>query len=185
AQQNADAFRNDMGLTTPLLRTHPCTDAQVACREAPHGGEPEVSENIFNQVLFYTRNLAVPVRRHVDAPGVLAGKRLFDEAGCAACHTPVSTTRADAAEPERAGQSIRPYTDLLLHDMGEGLADQRPEFQATGREWRTPPLWGIGLTETVYGLSQFLHDGRYRILLESVLWHGGQPDDDRTCRVGY
>lgn len=185
AQQNADAFLNDMGLTTPLLRTHPCTDAQVACREAPHGGEPEVSENIFNQVLFYTRNLAVPVRRHVDAPGVLAGKRLFHEAGCAACHTPAFTTRADAAEPELGGQTIRPYTDLLLHDMGEGLADQRPEFQASGREWRTPPLWGIGLTETVNGHTQFLHDGRARNLLEAVLWHGGEAEAARARVLGF
>ena len=127
-------------------------------------------------MLFYTRNLAVPTRRNVDDPNVLAGKQLFHTAGCAACHTPIHVTRADAAEPELANQTIRPYTDLLLHDMGEGLADNRPEFQASGREWRTPPLWGIGLTEAVVGHTQFLHDGRARTLLEAVLWHGGEAE---------
>ena len=176
AQQNADAFLNDMGLSTPLLGGDNCSDAQHACRNLPNGGEPEISENIFNQVLFYTRNLAVPTRRNVDDPNVLAGKQLFHTAGCAACHTPIHVTRADAAEPELANQTIRPYTDLLLHDMGEGLADNRPEFQASGREWRTPPLWGIGLTEAVVGHTQFLHDGRARTLLEAVLWHGGEAE---------
>ena len=176
AQQNADAFLNDMGLSTPLLRGDNCSAAQDACRTMPNGGDPEISENIFNQVLFYTRNLAVPARRSVDDARVLAGKRLFHEVGCAACHTPSHVTRADAAEPELANQTIRPYTDLLLHDMGEGLADHRPEFLASGREWRTPPLWGIGLTEAVNGHTQFLHDGRARNLLEAVLWHGGEAE---------
>lgn len=185
AQQNADAFLNDMGLTTSLLRVHPCTDAQTACGQAPHGGDPEVSDNIFNQVLFYTRNLAVPMRRDVDAPQVLAGKRLFHEAGCAACHSPRFVTRADAAEPELANQTIRPYTDLLLHDMGDGLADHRPEFQASGREWRTPPLWGIGLTQAVNGHTQFLHDGRARSLLEAVLWHGGEAEAARQRVLSF
>lgn len=185
AQQNADAFLNDMGLTTPLLRVDACTEAQVACRAAPHGGNPEISEHIFNQVLFYTRNLAVPVRRNVDDPTVLAGKRLFHESGCAACHTPLHLTRADAAEPELASQTIRPYTDLLLHDMGDGLADNRPEFQASGREWRTPPLWGIGLTEVVNAHTQFLHDGRARNLLEAILWHGGEAEAARQQVLSF
>ena len=98
------------------------------------------------------------------------------KAGCQGCHTPQFTTSADAAEPELANQTIRPYSDLLLHDMGEGLADNRPEFLASGREWRTPPLWGIGLTETVNGHTQFLHDGRARNLLEAILWHGGEAE---------
>ena len=185
AQQNADAFLNDMGLTTPLLRVDACTEAQTACRAAPSGGDPEVSENIFNQVLFYTRNLGVPMRRDVDRPTVLAGKRLFHEAGCAACHNPSFVTRTDAAEPELAGQTIRPYTDLLLHDMGEGLADNRPEFRASGREWRTAPLWGIGLTETVNGHTQLLHDGRARNLLEAILWHGGEAEAARQRVLGF
>ncbi|NMX91337.1 MULTISPECIES: di-heme oxidoredictase family protein [unclassified Pseudomonas] len=177
-QQNVHAFSGDMGLTTSLRPFDDCTDAQVACKQAPNGngenGEQEVSDNILRLVLFYTRNLAVPARRDVNEQQVLAGKNLFFQAGCQSCHTPTFTTAANAAEPELANQVIRPYTDLLLHDMGEGLADNRTEFKAGGRDWRTPPLWGIGLTQTVSGHTQFLHDGRARNLLEAVLWHGGE-----------
>ncbi|WP_085647265.1 MULTISPECIES: di-heme oxidoredictase family protein [unclassified Pseudomonas] len=177
-QQNVHAFSGDMGLTTSLRPFDDCTDAQTACKQAPNGngpdGEPEVSDNILRLVLFYSRNLAVPARRGVNDEQVLAGKSLFFQAGCQSCHTPKYTTAANAAEPELAHQVIRPYSDLLLHDMGEGLADNRTEFQASGRDWRTPPLWGIGLTQTVSGHTQFLHDGRARNLLEAVLWHGGE-----------
>ncbi len=177
-QQNAHAFAGDMGLTTRLKTADDCTPAQTDCRNAPNGngpdGEPEVSDNILRLVEFYTRNLAVPARRNVDDPQVLAGKNLFFKAGCQQCHTPQFTTRADAAEPELANQVIRPYSDLLLHDMGEGLADNRTEFQASGREWRTPPLWGLGLTQTVSGHTQLLHDGRARNVMEAILWHGGE-----------
>lgn len=179
-QQNVHAFSGDMGLTTSLRPFDDCTDAQTACKQAPNGngpdGEPEVSDNILRLVLFYTRNLAVPARRDVDSLQVLAGKNLFFQAGCQSCHTPSFTTAANAAEPELANQVIRPYSDLLLHDMGEGLADQRSEFKASGRDWRTAPLWGIGLTETVSGHTQFLHDGRARNLMEAVLWHGGEAE---------
>ncbi|MGG2023667.1 di-heme oxidoredictase family protein [Pseudomonas sp. S8] len=177
-QQNVHAFSGDMGLTTSLRPFDDCTDAQTACKQAPNGngpdGEPEVSDNILRLVLFYTRNLAVPARRGVNDEQVLAGKNLFFQAGCQSCHTPQYTTAANAAEPELANQVIRPYSDLLLHDMGDGLADHRSEFQASGRDWRTPPLWGIGLTQAVSGHTQFLHDGRARNLLEAVLWHGGE-----------
>jgi CxxC motif-containing protein (DUF1111 family) len=177
-QQNVHAFSGDMGLTTSLRPMDDCTDAQTACKQAPSGtgpdGEPEVSDNILRLVLFYSRNLAVPARRDINAPQVLAGKTLFYQAGCQSCHTPKYTTAANAAEPELANQVIRPYSDLLLHDMGDGLADNRTEFQASGRQWRTPPLWGIGLTQAVSGHTQFLHDGRARNLLEAVLWHGGE-----------
>jgi CxxC motif-containing protein (DUF1111 family) len=177
-QQNVHAFSGDMGLTTSLRTVDDCTDAQTACKQAPNGngpaGEPEVSDNILRLVLFYSRNLAVPARRDVGTPEVLAGKTLFFQAGCQSCHTPKYTTAANAAEPELANQVIRPYSDLLLHDMGDGLADNRTEFQASGRDWRTPPLWGIGLTQAVSGHTQFLHDGRARNLLEAVLWHGGE-----------
>jgi CxxC motif-containing protein (DUF1111 family) len=177
-QQNVHAFSGDMGLTTSLRPFDDCTDAQTACKQAPNGngpnGEPEVSDNILRLVLFYSRNLAVPARRGINDAEVLAGKNLFFQAGCDACHTPKYTTAANAAEPELANQVIRPYSDLLLHDMGDGLADNRTEFQASGRDWRTPPLWGIGLTQAVSGHTQFLHDGRARNLLEAVLWHGGE-----------
>ncbi|MCQ4316929.1 thiol oxidoreductase [Stutzerimonas zhaodongensis] len=183
-QQNADAFFNDMGLSTSLFSGRSCTQVQTDCLAMPQGGEPEVSDNILSMVLFYTRNLGVPARRNVDNPTVLAGKTLFHQAGCQSCHVPKFTT-GDATEPELANQVIRPYTDLLLHDMGEGLADNRPEFDATGREWRTPPLWGIGLTQTVSDHTQFLHDGRARNLLEAVLWHGGEAEPAKRAVLEF
>ena len=182
-QQNVHAFSGDMGLTTSLRPVDDCTPAQTDCLQAPNGngpdGEPEVSDNILRLVEFYTRNLAVPARRDVGSPQVLAGKNLFYQAGCASCHTPTFTTSANAAEPELANQVIHPYSDLLLHDMGDGLADNRTEFAASGRDWRTAPLWGIGLTRTVSGHTRFLHDGRARNLLEAVLWHGGEAEQAR------
>lgn len=182
-QQNVHAFAGDMGLTSTLKPEDDCTPAQVECRAAPNGdgdnGEREVSDNILRLVTFYTRNLAVPARREVNSPQVLAGKNLFFQAGCQGCHTPQFTTGSDNVEPELANQVIRPYSDLLLHDMGPGLADNRSEFAAGGQDWRTPPLWGIGLTETVSGHTQFLHDGRARNLLEAVLWHGGEAEAAR------
>ena len=174
SQQNASAFAGDMGLTSSTLANDDCSTVQLACQQQADGGSPEVTDEVFASVLFYSRNLAVPVRRDVSNPQVLAGKALFHQAGCAACHTPAFTTVSQPAEPEQANQQIRPYSDLLLHDMGEGLADNRPEFQASGREWRTPPLWGIGLTSKVSGHTQFLHDGRARNLLEAILWHDGE-----------
>ncbi|MCO7514563.1 c-type cytochrome [Pseudomonas guariconensis] len=183
-QQNVHAFAGDMGLTTHLQPVDDCTPAQADCLAAPNGdgadGEKEVSDNILRLVTFYTRNLGVPARRDVDAPQVLAGKTLFFQAGCQGCHTPQFTTAADASEAELANQVIRPYSDLLLHDMGPGLADNRSEFAAGGQDWRTPPLWGIGLTEAVSGHTQFLHDGRARNLLEAVLWHGGEAEAARN-----
>jgi CxxC motif-containing protein (DUF1111 family) len=188
-QQNVHAFTGDMGLTTRLRAFDDCTATQTDCLAAPNGngpaGEPEVSDNILRLVEFYTRNLGVPARRNVDDPQVLAGKNLFFQAGCHQCHTPKFTTRTDAAEPELANQVIRPYSDLLLHDMGEGLADNRTEFQANGREWRTAPLWGIGLTGTVSGHTQFLHDGRARNLLEAILWHGGEAQAAQRKVLAY
>jgi CxxC motif-containing protein (DUF1111 family) len=157
--QSASAFALDMGISSPLF---------------PEGGAADVSSESLELVAFYTRQLAVPRRRDVDDADVLRGKALFHRSGCAACHLPKQVTRPDWPLPALANQTIRPYTDLLLHDMGEGLADGRPEGMATGREWRTPPLWGIGLTETVSGHTLLLHDGRARGLLEAILWHGGE-----------
>jgi CxxC motif-containing protein (DUF1111 family) len=184
-QQNAHAFAGDMGLTTNLLPRDDCTATQASCRQAVSGGQPEVSDDILALVLFYSRNLGVPARRQVDDLQVRQGKQLFNQAGCSGCHTPSFTTRTDAAEPELANQLIRPYSDLLLHDMGDGLADNRPEFLASGREWRTAPLWGVGLTETVNGHSQLLHDGRARNLLEAILWHGGEAEAARQQVLAF
>ena len=187
-EQNADAMAGDIGISNPL---HPqpwgdCTDKQSKCRSAPHGthrsdGSLEASEQIMDLILFYTRTLAVPARRDANAPPVLRGKKLFYTNGCVNCHVPKFATRQDYEIKGLAGQLIWPYTDLLLHDMGEGLADNRPEARATGREWRTPPLWGIGLTKTVNNHNHFLHDGRARNLTEAILWHGGEAQMSRDA----
>lgn len=185
-QQSADAFSNDMGLSTPMAPNHygDCTERQPQCLSMPHGAQPrygehEVQGDMLDFVGHYSANLGVPARRALDDPRVLDGKRLFYEARCVACHIPKFVTRRDAERPEHRFQLIWPYTDLLLHDMGEGLADERPEAQATGREWRTPPLWGLGLTHTVNERATWLHDGRARSLLEAVLWHGGEAQAAR------
>ena len=187
AQQAAGAFRGDIGISTPLYPDPhgDCTEAQRACRNAPHGGASdarhgvEATAKMFDFLVFYSRNLAVPARRNLDHAQVLRGKRLFYESNCIGCHRPKFVTRRDSIGKEQSFQLIWPYTDLLLHDMGEGLADGRPEGEAGGREWRTPPLWGIGLTETVNGHTLFLHDGRARNLLEAILWHGGEAEASR------
>ena len=177
--QAAAAMSGDIGVSSPLAPAPAgdCTAAQVDCLHAPHGaGEDafEASAEVMALIAFYSRHLAVPARRSADAPEVLAGKRLFYKSGCIACHTPKHATRRDWPDEALAGQLIWPYTDLLLHDMGEGLADGRPDGSASGREWRTAPLWGIGLTEVVNGHTYFLHDGRARDLTEAILWHGGE-----------
>lgn len=173
-QQNAAAFAGDMGLTTALIAHGDCSPTQVDCLLATSGGTPEVSDKIRGQVLFYSRHLAVPASRNTALPDVQKGRAIFERVGCAACHVPSHVTSREAAEPTLAGQTIHPYTDLLLHDMGPGLADGRPEFEASGSEWRTPPLWGIGLAQEVNPRAGFLHDGRARTLLEAILWHGGE-----------
>lgn len=188
-EQSSGAFSGDMGLSTVL---HPdvwgdCTVAQTACRVAPDGSSGasdgyEVSPEGLDLVTFYAQNLAVPQRRDSDDPQVLAGKAQFYAAGCPACHIPKFVTARMAHPSAQSFQLIWPYSDLLLHDMGEGLADHRPEGRATGTEWRTPPLWGIGLTATVSGHTYFLHDGRARSLQEAILWHDGEA---ATARETY
>lgn len=177
-QQSSGAFAGDMGLTTPLHPHTDCTPSQ-ACDRFPHGGEPEVSEKIENFVHFYATSLAVPARRDMDQTAVQSGAQVFNALGCASCHTPRQMTGEVDGRPDLSRQEIWPYTDLLLHDMGDGLADHRPEFEATGREWRTPALWGIGLTQRVNPKATFLHDGRARTLLEAILWHGGEAQAAR------
>ncbi|MFT6390031.1 MAG: CxxC motif-containing protein (DUF1111 family) [Cellvibrionaceae bacterium] len=175
-QQNAAAFNGDLGITSTLFPLDHCTSTQSACLHAPSGGSPELSENILNIVTLYARNLAVPARRNINDPQVMVGETLFSEIGCADCHMASWKTASDYELPWLANQTIYPYTDLLLHDMGEGLADNRPEAKANGREWRTPPLWGIGLTKVVSGETHLLHDGRARNITEAILWHSGEAE---------
>jgi CxxC motif-containing protein (DUF1111 family) len=176
-QQSAGAFLGDIGITSSLFSQQNCPPAQGACLAATDGtGDDgvEVSNDKLARITFYGMTLAAPGRRHVRDPDVLDGKRLFSDIGCAGCHTPVLHTAASTELPELAGQTIRPYTDLLIHDLGDDLADGRPDFLADGREWRTPPLWGIGLIKTVNGHDLLLHDGRARGVAEAILWHGGE-----------
>jgi CxxC motif-containing protein (DUF1111 family) len=188
-EQSAGAFAGDMGLSTVL---HPdpsgdCTALQPDCRAAPAGQEAGVRDGLevdgesLDLVTFYSRNLGVPERRNIDDPTVLKGKEVFYTTGCQSCHTPKHVTHRLEGQPEQSFQLIWPYTDLLLHDMGPGLADGRPEGRASGSEWKTPPLWGLGLTETVSGHTQLLHDGRARSVLEAILWHGGEAEAQRDA----
>ncbi|HUF19157.1 MAG TPA: di-heme oxidoredictase family protein [Burkholderiales bacterium] len=140
---------------------------------------PEVNPSRLNNITLYLRTLTVPTRRNVESLDVQRGEHLFKEAQCAACHVPELHTGPNPAIAAAANLLIRPYTDLLLHDMGEDLADNRPEFAASGREWRTPPLWGIGLLNSVNGHTELLHDGRARNITEAILWHGGQAEASR------
>nr|WP_321281437.1 di-heme oxidoredictase family protein [uncultured Vibrio sp.] len=175
-QQNAAAFNGDVGLTSHLFPNENCTSKQTICDELPNGGEPEVSQNILDFVEFYSQHLAVPIRRNVEDPQVQLGQKIFASAGCESCHKTNVKTAKRTDLPALSEQKIHPYTDLLLHDMGEGLADHRPEYLANGREWRTPPLWGLGYTEEVNGHTYYLHDGRARNVMEAVLWHGGEAE---------
>ncbi|MGI9422015.1 MAG: di-heme oxidoredictase family protein [Hyphomicrobiaceae bacterium] len=180
-QQSAEAFAGDIGISSEIVRRPygDCTPAQHQCRRAPNGEgtkEAEIKRSLLQLVAFYARNLAVPRRRNDARPDVLRGKRLFYDIGCAKCHHPTFTTGSASIDKHLRQQKIWPYSDLLLHDMGAGLADGRPEGSANGREWRTAPLWGIGLTRTVSGHTYFLHDGRARSLKEAILWHGGEAN---------
>lgn len=188
-QQSADAFAFDIGISTPEvpLNQGDCMPAQTACLERPDGvqkrlGDAEAPPPVMDLVTFYAENLAVPARRKASFPETLAGKRIFYETGCVSCHQPKFVTRRDAGNKAHAFQLIWPYSDFLLHDMGEGLADGQAVGVATGQEWRTPPLWGIGLTKTVNGHTFFLHDGRARNLTEAILWHGGEG---QAARDGF
>jgi CxxC motif-containing protein (DUF1111 family) len=194
-QQSAGAAAGDIGITTALAPHDACTAQQSACRAAPDGGAPEMSDAFLDKLVLYSRTLAVPHRRDVGDPSVLRGEVLFGEIGCAACHTP--TLRTGGHElPALADQTIHPFTDLLLHDMGEGLADGRADFEADGREWRTAPLWGLGLIHSVNGHELLLHDGRARGFAEAILWHGGEgeaarekfralPKSDREALIAF
>lgn len=187
-QQAADAFNADIGLASPL-RPDPagdCTKAQTDCRTAPDGRDPaqggfEVSGESLDLVTFYSSTLAVPKRDAVDDPEVLRGKALFAQARCTSCHVPKFVTARLGGRPEHSFQLIWPMSDFLLHDMGPGLADGLPAGSATGAEWRTAPLWGLGLTKRVSGHRQYLHDGRARSPTEAILWHGGEGQAARNA----
>ena len=172
--QSAAAANGDIGLTSTAFPLQNCPPAQMACNAAASGGTPELTDTFLDRIVFYLRTLAVPARRGAQRDGVVRGENVFKEMNCGSCHVPNLRTRTDATPAILAGQVFTPYTDLLLHDMGEGLADGRPDFLADGREWRTPPLWSIGMFDVVNDHTNYLHDGRARNLEEAILWHGGE-----------
>ena len=185
-EQSAEAFAGDIGMSSPDLPLHhgDCTEHQTDCLALPTGvqenlGDTEGPDPVMELLAFYSRNLAVPARRKVNHPQTLRGKAMFYGIGCVSCHTPKYVTRRDSKHDAQSFQLIWPYSDFLLHDMGDGLADGQVAGAANGREWKTPPLWGIGLTETVSGHTFFLHDGRARNLAEAILWHGGEAQASR------
>ena len=189
AHQTGGAFQGDMGITSHHFAQETCTPWQKDCLAAPSGKSAgaqgqqgvEIDDKTFNDVVFYQATLAPPARRNINDAEVLRGQALFAQAQCAACHRPGYVTK-EGPFPQLTskalnGQRIAPYTDLLLHDMGERLADHRPDFGANGRQWKTPALWGTGLIKDVNGHTRLLHDGRARGVLEAVLWHGGEAEE--------
>ncbi len=170
-RQTAHALLQDMGITTSLFPRENCPPVQRLCAAAPSAGTPEASDAELDALAFYIRTLAPPMSR----PGTDRGRGLFSEAGCGACHRPRLETGAHpvAALSHRV---FAPYTDLLLHDMGDGLADRRMDGTVANREWRTAPLWGLASLAETGGERALLHDGRARTIAEAILWHGGEAE---------
>ncbi|MEL0650270.1 di-heme oxidoredictase family protein [Algibacter sp. TI.3.09] len=178
-QQVAAALHGDMGLTTSLFSDSNCPSPQQDCADAINGGTPEVTDVQLDKMLFYQAHLAVPNRRNYKDENVLKGKALFSSLNCIGCHAINQKTGTEAASDYLKNITIKPYSDFLLHDMGDDLADNRPDYLATGNEWRTQPLWGIGLISTVNGHTNLMHDGRAANIEEAILWHGGEAEDIR------
>lgn len=191
-QQTAKAYQLDLGMTSMLFPEHDCGEVQPDC--TPGSGGIEISNEEVELVAAYLRGLTLPPRDNFDDPEAYIGMQLFKEANCQSCHVPSLDTRSDHPIAALANQSIEAFTDLLLHDMGPGLADDRPDFQASGREWRTAPLWAAGFVGHVLGVPEecadphsggaqpnYLHDGRARSLMEAILWHGGEASASRDA----
>ncbi len=192
ASQTAGAFLGDIGITSPQHPQEACMPAQKDCLASPKGArgqDTEIDARTLSDVIFYQATLAPAARRNADAPQVQRGAALFAQAQCDSCHRPSYVTGdapfAAHSSPQVKGLKIWPYTDLLLHDMGEALADGRPDYAANGRQWKTPPLWGVGLIREVNGHQRLLHDGRARGVLEAVLWHGGEATAAREQVRGF
>jgi CxxC motif-containing protein (DUF1111 family) len=175
--QVAAALRSDMGVLTSVFQAPDCGEAQQNCGAA----QVELGDTELDQLTLYMALLGMRPQRDWDAPEVVQGREVFSTIGCASCHTPNFTTSEFAHHAELRSQEIQPFTDLLLHDMGEGLADTLIEGDATYTEWRTPPLWGIGLGAAVSGGESYLHDGRARTLSEAILWHGGEGERSKRA----
>lgn len=187
AMQVAGAFNGDVGITTSLFPNQPCSEQQVACKNMPTGNDQdgvELPDDLLNLVVNFNRNLAPVARRQAEDTKTLQGRTLFYQSGCAQCHNPSFVTAKSDQNPHLGEQTIWPYTDLLLHDMGPELADNRPDFEASGSEWRTAPLWGIGVAAQVNGSKALLHDGRAQTVEEAILWHGGEASGAKAAFTG-
>ncbi len=192
AHQTGAAFQGDMGITSSAFAEETCTATQKDCVAAPRGARGqgvEIDDATFDNVVFYQATLAPAARRGAQDQQVLRGQALFAQAQCVTCHRPSYVT-AQGPFPRLTStalnqQTIWPYTDLLLHDMGHGLADNRPDFLANGKQWRTPPLWGVGLVPDVNGHQRLLHDGRANGVLEAILWHAGEAQDSQQTVVKF
>ena len=178
---SVSAAIGDMGVASKFSPEQNCPPVQDICARHLPGNVPELGTGEIDTVELWLRGLAVPARRNMRDAQVQRGGKLFAQAQCAVCHVPELKTATSTEMRQLANLTFHAYTDMLLHDMGPDLADDRPDFQATGREWRTPPLWGIGLVQTVNGHSNFMHDGRARSLMEAVLWHGGEAKGARDA----
>jgi CxxC motif-containing protein (DUF1111 family) len=178
-QQVAAAFAADIGVTSSLYPEAHCTPVQKECLIAIRNPKPELRPELWDAITKWTLSLDVPAQRNKSKPEVLRGEALFNATGCGGCHVSEMRTGKFEAVPALSNKTIRPYTDLLLHDMGPELADGRPDYKASGSDWRTPPLWGIGLSKQVSASTNFLHDGRARNLTEAIVWHGGEAKPSR------
>lgn len=178
--QVAGAFQQDMGITSYVF---PQESSYGQSQGDGLKDDPELPDSLLNATTFYVQTLAVPARRDVTDATVVRGEKLFAQMNCSGCHTPTVYTGVDVRLPALSNQRIHPYTDLLLHDLGADLADGRPDFLATGNEWRTPALWGIGLFEKTNGTPFYLHDGRARNFVEAILWHGGEATNAKNAFV--
>ncbi len=176
--QTAKALNQDMGITTSLFQ-HKSAFGQEQMKAIVEGPSYDLNDTLWQALSFYASTLAVPARRNVNDPEVRKGQYIFRQALCINCHSDKHITRTNMVFPAVSAQVIRPYTDLLLHDMGVDLADGFSEFGADGNEWRTPALWGLGLTQRVSGHTFLLHDGRARNITEAILWHGGEARESR------
>ncbi len=176
-EQVVIAFNQDMGITSTYL------PGESSYGQLQYDGlkdDPELPDSLLNAVRFYAQTLGVPARRNTTDATVKRGEAFFIAAKCINCHRQTFTTGVDVTRPYLSNQVIHPYTDMLVHDMGPGLADNRPDFTANGQEWRTAPLWGLGLYTTVNNPGYFLHDGRARTITEAIMWHGGEAAQSKA-----
>jgi len=175
--QVAAAYNQDMGITSYVF---PKESSFGQLQDDGYADDPELPDSVLNAAAFYIKSLAVPARRNVTDAIALQGEQIFRQINCSGCHIPTLQTGVDVTFPALSNQRIHPYTDLLLHNMGTGLADNRPDFQASGTEWKTPALWGIGLFERTNGTPFYLHDGRARTIEEAIMWHGGEAEASKN-----